>query len=166
MAKVAMPSCRASEAATSSWVDRGFDAQATTVAPPSRRVRSRLAVSVVMCRQAPMVTPSSGRSLAKRSRMLVSTGMWLSAQAMRWRPSSASSGSAMSCWSVWSLIGSSLIFARGGRQGALHLFLGREGARVPAFLEGHVQRREVADEDEVEELGQLALPFGLDLLHR
>ena len=91
-----MPSSMAREAATSSWVDRGLEAEATTVAPPAFSVRSRLAVSVVMCRQAAMVTPSSGRSFSKRARMLASTGMWLSAHAMRWRPSSASEASAKS----------------------------------------------------------------------
>ncbi len=91
-----MPSSREREAATSSWVDSGFEAQATTRAPPAFSVRRRLAVSVVMCRHAAMVIPSRGRSLAKRSRMLVSTGMWVSAQAMRWRPSSARVGSVTS----------------------------------------------------------------------
>ena len=38
-------------------VERGFDAQSVTSAPPAFKVRIRLAVSVVTCRQAPMRTP-------------------------------------------------------------------------------------------------------------
>ena len=95
-AKVGMPSSRTSEAATSSWVDNGFDAQIRTSAPPALSVRSRLAVSVVTCRQAATTAPASGRSLAKRSRIDVSTGMLASAQAMRWCPRSARPRSATS----------------------------------------------------------------------
>ena len=51
-AKVGIPSSTTSEAATSSWVDSGFEAQMSTSAPPALSVRRRLAVSVVTCRQA------------------------------------------------------------------------------------------------------------------
>src|SRR5438477_2244696 len=91
-----MPSSRTSEAATSSCVERGLEAHVTTVAPPALRARRRLAVSVVTWRQAPTVTPSSGRSLAKRSLMEARTGMLRSAHAIRCLPRSASAGSAMS----------------------------------------------------------------------
>ena len=43
-----------SAAATSSWVDNGFDAQSATSAPPACSVSIRFAVSVVTCRHAPM----------------------------------------------------------------------------------------------------------------
>ena len=96
MAKTEIDSSRTSDAATSSWVESGLDAHATTVAPPAFSVRKRLAVSVVMWRQAAIVTPSSGRSLAKRSRIDARTGIWVSAHAIRCRPRSARFGSAMS----------------------------------------------------------------------
>src|SRR3989442_2670663 len=157
MAKVAMTSSRTSEAATSSWVESGLEAQATTVAPPALSVRRRLAVSVVMWRQAPTVTPSRGRSLAKRSRMEVRTGMLLSAQAMRCRPRSASAGSAMSKFIGWGsprLDGRSRAGCHGGRPspgGQPSLELDEDGhrPRVQALLGGQVERNEVAVEDQV-----------------
>ena len=90
MACTLMPKSRTSEAAVSSWVDSGLDAHSVTSAPPATSTRMRLAVSVVTCMQAPMRTPSSGRSSAKRSRILASTGMSRSAHRMRARPASAS----------------------------------------------------------------------------
>ena len=57
IAKVGMPSYFTSAAAVSSWVDSGFEAHRNTLAPPAFSVRIRLAVSVVTCRQAAMVTP-------------------------------------------------------------------------------------------------------------
>ena len=51
---------RTSDAATSSCVLNGFDAQRTTSAPPSRSVIARFAVSVVTCKQAEIRMPFSG----------------------------------------------------------------------------------------------------------
>src|SRR2546426_11450493 len=84
-----MPSCATSEAATSSWVDRGLLAHSRTCAPPAARVRARFAVSEVTCRQAARRKPRSGFSLVKRSRMMPTTGICASAQRMRVRPFSA-----------------------------------------------------------------------------
>jgi len=72
-----------SDAVTSSWVLKGFEAQTTTSAPPSRRVIARLAVSVVTCRQAETFKPSSGRSVMKRLRMSLRTGIHCAAHSMR-----------------------------------------------------------------------------------
>ena len=77
-------------------VESGFEAHSATSAPEATSVRMRFAVSVVTCMQAPMRTPSSGRSSAKRSRMRASTGMSRSAQRMRAWPSSARVMSLMS----------------------------------------------------------------------
>src|SRR5215211_606288 len=84
-----MPWCWTRAAAVSSWVDSGLEAHSTTLAPPALRVRIRLAVSVVTCRQAATFRPSRGRSFSKRARMSRSTGMCRSAHSMRRRPSSA-----------------------------------------------------------------------------
>ena len=61
-ANVAIPYSATSAAATSSLVDSGFEAARTTSAPPALSVRIRFAVSVVTWRQAPIRSPSSGRS--------------------------------------------------------------------------------------------------------
>ena len=55
-----MPWCSISEAATSSWVESGFEEQRTASAPPAARVRIRFAVSAVTCRQALIFQPASG----------------------------------------------------------------------------------------------------------
>ena len=91
-----MPKSWTRLAATSSWVLSGLEAISTRSAPPALRVRARLAVSAVTCRQADRRRPASGFSLAKRSRMRASTGMSLSAQRMRFLPCGASDRSATS----------------------------------------------------------------------
>ena len=95
-----MPWCATSEAATSSWVESGFDEQRTASAPPACRVRIRFAVSAVTCRQALIFQPASGRSAAKRSRMPASTGIWRSAHSIFSAPASARPMSRMSPFSV------------------------------------------------------------------
>src|SRR4051812_2137554 len=77
-------------AATSSWVDRGLDAQRTRSAPPAWSVRARLAVSAVTWRQADILMPASGLSAANRSRIARSTGMSRSAHSIRCLPRVAS----------------------------------------------------------------------------
>ena len=52
-----MPLCSVSAAATSSWVDSGFEAASRTSAPPAASVSIRFAVSVVTCRQAAIRMP-------------------------------------------------------------------------------------------------------------
>ena len=52
IANVPIPYSETSAAATSSWVESGFDAQRTTSAPPAFSVRIRFAVSVVTWRHA------------------------------------------------------------------------------------------------------------------
>jgi len=59
----------------SSWVDSGLDAASETAAPPARSNRTSIAVSAVTCRQAAMLSPSKGRSLANRSCRAASRGM-------------------------------------------------------------------------------------------
>src|SRR5215469_13980513 len=78
-----------SAAATSSWVESGFEAQQNTSAPPALSVRSRLAVSQVTCRQAPRRWPLSGCSFKKRSRIRRRTGICRSAHSMRLKPAAA-----------------------------------------------------------------------------
>src|SRR5262245_50552710 len=92
-----MSNSSTSAAATSSCVDRGFDAQRTTSAPPALSVRARFAVSVVTCRHAEMRCPARGCSLSKRSRIAASTGICRSAHWIRRRPSGASARSFTSC---------------------------------------------------------------------
>ena len=90
-ANVAMPLCSQSAAATSSWVDSGFDAQSATSAPPAASVSIRFAVSVVTCRHAAdpdarqrllLLEPLTGSAPAPASR--------LPAHSMRSRPFGAS----------------------------------------------------------------------------
>src|SRR3990172_10923599 len=86
MAKVGMPKSLTSEAATSSCVERGFEAQRTTSAPPALRVMARFAVSVVTCRQAAILTPLRGFFLEKFSFMRLKTGMSISAHSILFLP--------------------------------------------------------------------------------
>src|SRR2546425_12158352 len=91
-----MPWCFTRWAATSSWVDSGFDAHSATSAPPAWSVIARFAVSVVTCRHADRRFPVSGRSPRNRSLSCRSTGIERSAHSVRRRPSSASRMSLMS----------------------------------------------------------------------
>ena len=79
-----------------SCVDSGLLAQRLTWAPPAFSVIARFAVSLVTWRHAPSRSPSSGRSRAKRSRMMRRTGISRAAQSMRRCPSPARLGSATS----------------------------------------------------------------------
>lgn len=101
MQKVCMESFSAKAAATSSCVLRGLLAHTATSAPPAARVVSRLAVSVVTCRQAAILCPVRGFSLANRSLMSLRTGMSLSAHWMRRSPSSARAGLRISLINVF-----------------------------------------------------------------
>ena len=91
-----MPQSATSEAATSSWVDRGFDAISVASAPPACSVRARFAVSVVICAQATSFTPSNGFSDSNRSRISRSTGISRSAHSIRCLPCGARLMSLMS----------------------------------------------------------------------
>src|SRR5439155_7468076 len=93
-----------SAAATSSWVERGLEAQRATWAPPALSVIISTAVSVVTCRQAPSLTPLSGCSLVKRSRTCRSTGMNCSAHSILSLPAGPSARS----FTSWSVIETSL----------------------------------------------------------
>src|SRR5271168_1611203 len=78
-------------AATSSCVDRGFEAHSTTSAPPSLRQMARFAVSAVTCRQAETRMPFRGWFLMNSLRMICRTFMdWL-AQSILFLPRSAKS---------------------------------------------------------------------------
>src|SRR5208337_4132436 len=66
---------RFNDAATSSCVESGLEAQSTMSAPASRKAIIRFAVSLVTCRQAETRSPFSGCSLANRLRMDSSTGI-------------------------------------------------------------------------------------------
>src|SRR5262249_4451282 len=81
-----MPCSAIRAAAASSCVESGLLAQSTRSAPPALSVMARLAVSVVICRQADMRMPLRGCSRWNRSRMSASTGMSLAAQRMRALP--------------------------------------------------------------------------------
>jgi hypothetical protein len=96
MAKVGMPRSSTSVAAASSWVLKGLEAQSTTSAPPALRTSARLAVSVVMCRQADTRMPCKGFSLAKRSFISFKTGISCPAHSVLSFPFSASFLSLMS----------------------------------------------------------------------
>src|ERR1051326_6503465 len=96
MAKTLMPWSRTRCAATSSWVDSGFEPHSATSAPPACSATARFAVSVVTCRHADRRLTASGFSRANRSRSWRSTGIERSAHSVRRRPSSASLMSRMS----------------------------------------------------------------------
>src|SRR5690606_31486058 len=95
MAYTCTPWSRTRWAATSSWVESGFEAHSATSAPAARSVIIRLAVSVVTCRQHAIRRPASGFSAANRERIWRSTGIERSAHSVRRRPSSASEMSRM-----------------------------------------------------------------------
>src|SRR5208282_6142559 len=90
MAYVGMLKWRFNEAATSSCVESGFDAQSTMSAPPSRNAIIKLAVSLVTCRQAETRSPFSGCSFANRLRMDCNTGICCAAHSILRLPASAS----------------------------------------------------------------------------
>src|SRR5436309_1485675 len=117
-----------SAAATSSWVERGLEAQRATWAPPALSVIISTAVSVVTCRQAPSLTPLSGCSLVKRSRTCRSTGMNCSAHSILSLPAGPSARS----FTSWSVIETSL--SRVQRAAPL-----RRGRSVTAGRRGAVQ---------------------------
>src|SRR5271167_2893153 len=96
MAYTGIPWSRTRLAATSSCVDRGFEAHSTTSAPPSRRQIARFAVSAVTCRQAEMRTPFRGWFLMNSLRIICSTFMDWFAHSMRFLPRSARSRFLMS----------------------------------------------------------------------
>src|SRR5215471_14449931 len=91
MAKTGTLLSRTRDAATSSCVDSGFDAQSTTSAPPSRRQIARFAVSAVTCRHAEMRMPVRGWFLMNSFRIIWSTFIDWFAHSMRFLPRSASS---------------------------------------------------------------------------
>src|SRR5207248_1970004 len=96
MAKTLMPSS-ISAAATSSWVESGFEAQSVMSAPPACSVVIRKAVSLVTCRQAETRIPLSGFCLRNLSAMLARTGIDRAAHSMRPWPFWASFMSFTSC---------------------------------------------------------------------
>src|SRR5258707_4343455 len=83
-------------AATSSWVESGLLPHNVPSAPPACRVRIRLAVSLVTCRQAATRIPVSGFSWLKRWRIIARTGISWSAHSMRSLPAPARRGLATS----------------------------------------------------------------------
>src|SRR5713226_2021553 len=90
MAKTLRPWSTTSAAAAASDVESGLEAHSTRSAPPACRVRARLAVSFVTCRQAEIRWPLDGWSAANRSRIWPRTGISWAAQAMVRAPSGAS----------------------------------------------------------------------------
>src|SRR5512136_2515185 len=92
MANIGIPSASIA-AATSSCVLSGLEAQRASSAPPALRVAARLAVSVVMCRQADILAPLRGFSLAKLSRISRNTGISRDAHSILSLPSGARAGS-------------------------------------------------------------------------
>ena len=80
----------------SSWVESGFDAQRAKSAPPAFNANIKFAVSVVTCIQAAIRTPAKGFSFANRSLICASTGILRAAHSIRFFPSLANAGFAMS----------------------------------------------------------------------
>src|SRR5438132_8699985 len=139
MAKTEIPSSATREAATSSWVERGLDAQRTRSAPPAASVRARFAVSLVTCRQAESRTPSSGFSVAKRSRIWRSTGMLFSAHSIRRRPRPAREASLTSKrWAARAVVDPMALASR--REGRLDAGRAREGGRRVGRLPGELRQ--------------------------
>ena len=106
-----MPYSWTSAAAVSSWVDNGFDAQSAISAPPALSAIIKFAVSVVTCMQAAIRVPANGFSFAKRSRICASTGMLRPAHSMRFFPSAASAGFAISLRMDVSTVTAVLLFS-------------------------------------------------------
>src|SRR3989304_7253425 len=100
MAKVDMAKSWTMAAATSSWVERGLEAQRDSSAPPAFRARARLAVSVVTWRQAERRRPFRGLSLAKRSRISPRTGISRAAHSIFSRPWGAREGFLISAFTI------------------------------------------------------------------
>src|SRR5256712_7864139 len=90
MANVGILKSRLREAATSSCVESGLEAQSTASAPASRSAIIKFAVSLVTCRQAETRRPLSGWSLTKRLRIDSSTGICCPAHSILRLPASAS----------------------------------------------------------------------------
>ena len=106
----------------SSCVERGFDAQSASSAPPAFSARIRLAVSVVTCIQAAIRIPVNGFSFSKRSLICANTGILRSAHSMRFFPSAANDALAISCPTFVSTDTSAPL---------LNLMASRYGARLP-----------------------------------
>ena len=85
-----MPLCSTSAAATSSWVDSGFEAQSATSAPPAAASASGWRSRSSRAGTRAIRMPSSGRSFSNRSRISASTGISAPAHSMRSRPAAAS----------------------------------------------------------------------------
>src|SRR6266480_1322024 len=158
-----------SAAATSSCVESGLDAQRTTSAPPAFKVRARLAVSVVTCKQAEIRYPESGCSRSKRSRMAASTGIWRSAHSIRRTPSGASARSFTSCRFVVAIQSSRL----GGQEPLVLALLPVEGGQLVTCQPGLYCRSQLrlalepSCESDVGELHVVApaeLPQGAELI--
>src|SRR5512136_227439 len=88
MAYVGIPSASMA-AATSSWVLRGLEAQRASSAPPALSVAARLAVSVVICRQAEILAPLRGFCFENLSRISFSTDISRDAHSILSFPSGA-----------------------------------------------------------------------------
>ena len=82
-----MPYSPASAAATSSWVDSGFDAHRAIERAAAFSAIIRLAVSVVTCRQAPSAEASERLVAREALAELRKTGICPSAHSIRLTPS-------------------------------------------------------------------------------
>src|SRR6266508_5096060 len=129
MAYTLIPLCSHSAAATSSWVDSGFEAHRATSAPPAWRASTRFAVSVVTWRQAAIFSPWRGRSFSNRSRISPSTPISVAAQSMRARPRSTRPRS----FTSQSISAPRLVFVGTGA----HSGAGIAALRTPGGRRGH-----------------------------
>src|SRR5437764_12593423 len=116
------------------------------------------AVWIVIWIEPAMRAPANGWLSPNSARRAIRPGISSSARRISLRPKSARSMSAtLYGTSVTATVRSAFL------ECGLDLVEGRSGARVDALVQRQVERRQVADEDEVEELGQLAVAPGLDL---
>src|SRR5438874_504529 len=157
-AKTGTPAA-AMAAAAWSWVEKMLHEAQRTSAPSAASVSMSTAVWIVMWMEPAMRAPARGWLSAYSARRAISPGISSSARAISLRPKSASDRSATR-WSMCSALVSGI---SGFLEGGLDLVEGGDGPRVDALVQGQLEGDEVADQHEVEQLGQLALAAGLHL---
>src|SRR5581483_3109034 len=171
-ANTGMPAA-AMAAAAWSWVEKMLHDAHRTWAPSAVNVSINTAVWIVMCSEPAMRAPARGCEGPNSARSAMRPGISSSASTISLRPKSASPRSA-TLKSTWSVIVIAVLrrflsvdaagWKSAGAERGLDVFENGDGAGVDSLVGGHVEAHEVADEDEVEQLGQLALALGPHLL--
>src|SRR5579884_1313673 len=135
-----------------------------TSAPRARRVSISTAVWTVMCREPVMRAPASGRWSAYSARRAMRPGISTSASSISLRPHGARDRSAT--LNSGSASAMAARYPASGRA-QLGLELAQDGHRagVYALAGGQLQGQEVAEDHQVQQLGQVPVALAPDLLH-